>query len=303
MKPLTHYLFLPALFICMFSFFIHASDKILIITHAFNRPDFIEIQNKTFKAFLEDDYEFIVFNDARDTNIRTEIHTICRKLNLQCINIPQGIHRLPYLPRANYEHFNDPSCRASHAIQYSLDIWGFDHPGIVAIIDSDMFLIKKFSIKKHLEGYDLFGCQQSRQDRNVNIVYLWNGLVFMNMKTLPNRKTLNWNCGPVEGQHTDTGGFTHYYLKNNPSVRTKFYACIRIEQLPKDTEDLKKLGYSNSTIQFIQQNPHWMEFHADSNFLHYRAGGGWVGHQSAAYHAEKTRILNNFINTIINNKV
>lgn len=273
---------------------INASEKVLIITHAYNRPDFIEIHDKTFKAFLEDDYEFVVFNDARNKDIRKKIQDMCRKLNLRCIDIPQAIHDKPYLPRQRGENFNDPCVRCANVVQYSLDVLGFDYPGIVAIIDSDMFLMKKFSIKKHLEGYDLFGCYQSR----AHVEYVWNGLVFMNMKTLPNRKTMSWNSGTIEGQAVDVGGYLYYYLKNNPSLRASLYSNIHIEDLPTDVESLRQLGYDAPTIRFIKQNPHWMEFHVENHFLHYRAGGNWAN-QSAAYHAEKTRILNDFINTII----
>ena len=38
--------------------------KVLIYTYAYNRPDFIEIQHKTFQKFLKDDYEFVVFDDG-----------------------------------------------------------------------------------------------------------------------------------------------------------------------------------------------------------------------------------------------
>ena len=46
-------------------------QKILIITHNYNRPDFIEIQSATFKKFLQDDYEYVVFNDVQMKMSRT----------------------------------------------------------------------------------------------------------------------------------------------------------------------------------------------------------------------------------------
>ena len=38
--------------------------KVLIFTYSYNKPEFIELQYKTFKKFLLDDHELIVFNDA-----------------------------------------------------------------------------------------------------------------------------------------------------------------------------------------------------------------------------------------------
>ncbi len=57
------------------------SSKILIITHAHNRPEFIPLQDVTFKEFLKDDYEFVVFNDARDEKIDKEIFETYNQLS------------------------------------------------------------------------------------------------------------------------------------------------------------------------------------------------------------------------------
>ena len=37
-----------------------------IVTAVVNNPDFIEIQYHTLKKYFKGDYEFIVFNDAKD---------------------------------------------------------------------------------------------------------------------------------------------------------------------------------------------------------------------------------------------
>jgi len=64
------YLFLTILL----TLFTNPKDKVLVLTCAFNRPDFIELQYKTFKAFLNDDYEFVVFNDANNRSTYLKIH-------------------------------------------------------------------------------------------------------------------------------------------------------------------------------------------------------------------------------------
>ena len=52
--------FLIAL-VCFFS--LEARDRVLMITHAYNEPEFIRMQAETFKKFMKDDYEFVVFNN------------------------------------------------------------------------------------------------------------------------------------------------------------------------------------------------------------------------------------------------
>ena len=71
------------------------TPKVLIFTYAHNRPDFIEIQHKTFEKFLQDDYEFVVWNDANNNNMSKNIENMSKKYNIRCIRIPQEIHDRP----------------------------------------------------------------------------------------------------------------------------------------------------------------------------------------------------------------
>jgi len=283
---------------------------VLVITHAYLRPDFIEIQDKTFKKFLKDDYEFIVFNDARNQSLRKEITAICNKLNLRCIEIPQAIHDRPYLKRFPHEDRNNACARCANVVQYSLNELGFKYNGLVAIIDSDMFLIKDFSIANFMANHDIAGIPQSRG----NIHYLWNGIVFFNMNTLPDKETMDFNCGIINGNPVDVGGYTYYYFQKHPEVRKKEinltyphnFACAQCLKNCQDfacthnTEFLKQNNFHDArVIAFIQNGPPNMEFTLDRTFIHYRGGGNWDG-QSAEYHRNKTKILLDFINSITN---
>src|ERR1700684_2505146 len=68
------------------------ANKVLIITHSYCRPDFIELHHKTFKAFLKNDYEYVVFNDASDPHLKRKIEKTCEKLGIRCIRVPQELH-------------------------------------------------------------------------------------------------------------------------------------------------------------------------------------------------------------------
>src|SRR6185312_17253545 len=94
--------------------------NVLIITHSFNRPDFIEIQDKTFKKFLKDDYIFVVFNDAPQEEVSHQITQTCNTLNLPCVRIPQSIHDAPYLERLPVEDYHHPVVRCANVVQFSL---------------------------------------------------------------------------------------------------------------------------------------------------------------------------------------
>lgn len=168
------------------------ANPVRIFTHVCNRPEFIEWQYLTFKKFMRDDYIFTVFNDAKDPGMAQRMVDMCKRYNIECIRIPQEIHSRPYLNRLPGEDYQSSCARCANVVQYSLDTVGFNYDGIVMIIDSDMFLTHPFSVKEFMTGYDIAAVPQSR---NNDVHYLWNGLVFMDMRTLPNKRTLN--CPPA----------------------------------------------------------------------------------------------------------
>lgn len=285
---------------------ISAQAEVLIFSYAYNRPDFIEIQYKTLQKFFLDDYRLIVFNDAPGEDMAQKIFNVCAHYNIQCIRIPQEIHTQPYLPRLPRENCQHPTCRNCNVVQYSLNNVGFDHDDIVMLLDSDMFLIKPFSVREFLNGYDLGGFKPFWAE----FEYLWIGLVFLDMKTLPNKRTLTFNCGEIDGIPVDAGGHSHFYLKNNPEanlhVLDHFYSedlhcasCKHTDQpvCTHNTEMLRSVGLDTDFIDFIQA-ANRVEFYHHASFLHYRSGTNW-NHQSAHYHQMKTDALNRYIASIM----
>lgn len=325
-KILFKYAFLTLKYLLFSISCVANQAKVLLITHSYNRPDFIETQCKTFKKFLKDEYEFIVFNDAREPSIRKQIHAVCQSLDITCIEIPQDIHDRPYLFRLPEEDFNHSCVRCANVVQYSLNIAGFKHNGIVAIIDSDMFLVKNFSINEYIKNYDIVGIQAP----NRSIQHLWNGIVFFNMNTLPNKETINFNCGRINNAPVDVGGYTYYYFEKYPHIKvlyadhiyingdeeyndatfcnqfgTENYAllcdnCKSTQRLncTHNTENLEKLKFDKHQIKLIQAGPERIEFLMDNTFFHYRSGGNW-NNKSAEFHTHKTKIFKQFIQDIL----
>jgi hypothetical protein len=274
-----------------------ASEKVLILTYSYNRPEFIEWQFHAFKKFLQDDYEIVVFNDACDVAICHQIEEVCRKLGITCMRVPQR------------HTSNAPSCRHQDAIMYSMQTSGFHYNGIVCMFDSDMFLIKPFSIIEFLRGYDIAAWGQYRPH---NVYYLFPGVVFLDMRTLPNKETMSWAGGTINGSACDTGGNMHYYLKDNPHIRrrtmnsmifcnkateeqveswipivesTLWFRSTRKSKWVYDdgenktnskgicsTDELSKFGLNETAIRLLKSDlPGSCQFLLDGTFYHYRA--------------------------------
>lgn len=277
-----------------------ADDKVLIITHSYCRPDFIELHDKTFKAFLKDDYEYVVFNDAPNHAMQREIEQTCAKINVRCIRVPQELHA----------QRNDPGARHIHGLMHSMNTVGFDHDGIVFIIDSDMFLFKPFSVHEYLGDNHIAGQKDVRPHVGpVEVTYMTPLLIFINMKKAPNKRSINFDGGVVNGHACDVGGHLHYYLQDTPDLRIKYLPgkCVTELAEKNNEQQLRSLGYDEITAAWVTSlknyfdpsDPHRLQFHGDGNFLHYVAGGSnWNG-RSQAYHNKKTRIINNFIDQMI----
>lgn len=274
------------LLLLLFSIHIHA--KVLIITHAYNKPEFIEWQTRCFKKFLLDDYEFVVFNDAPPGPMHDSIVAMCAQLHLQCIPIPQEIHNHP---QEEIYWETDPAAtgtkRHTDGIQYSFDLIGYNHPGPVILIDSDLFIIKPFSAEKSLEHFDIVSLVRApliSNPRAAPIMHLWPGFSLLAMDRLPNKQTLDYKCGNINGHIVDTGGYTYHYLKNNPSVRflsigemtldQRFhYRSLSHKPISERLIDFVNMGFDSREIPWLLKYPNLnVEFFFYAHFLHYGEG-------------------------------
>ncbi len=289
-------------------------SHVLIITHNYVRPDLIELQAKTFKKFLKDPYTFVVFNDANNGEMCQQIDAICKQMEVQCIRVPQEIHSQPYLPRETGPYFNIYNYRHVDCIQYSLDMLGFDHDGIVLIIDSDAFLIRPFSIEKYMEDKDI----SARENRPSHGAFYFSPIIcFLKMNQLPDKRSLNFNCGRLDGHKiADSGGYTYYYWQKHPELKIEPVNILYSHQLylgdnhlgiaPNNaisiTEKIayyNKLGFNDYEIKFLLKEPDTFEFYLDHYFIHFR-GGSTV----ATKEIQKLQLFRELINdAMLNNNL
>jgi hypothetical protein len=251
--------------------------KVKIYTHAYNRPDFIPLQQRNFSSLFKDDFEYIVFNNAVDKNNDLKIKEVCEQIGVRCIDIE----------KRKLEH---PSISHAAAIDWSFHEYiKHDTNTIAVILDSDMFMINEFSIIDYLYGYDIAAIIQNR-----HITYLGPAIMFFNLDTLPNKNEMSFMCGDIEGARADVGGRLYYWLKNNPELKIRYMSTNGI------------ICLKNNNLQFIPKNL-IQEYDEDyqfgvieKTFLHYRKGSNWNS-KSNEFHKKKTIFLERFL-TIVNEK-
>lgn len=277
-----------------------------IVTAVVNNVDYIEIQYYTLKKYFKGDYEFIVFNDAKDfpdlTNngdisIKYNIIELCKNLNIKCINIPNDNHKIN----------KDPAIRCADSMNYILD-YQKKNPDKYLILDSDMFLIDNFDINK----YSNYDCAIVLQNRNDSINYIWNGIYYFDMFKIKNNNMLNWNISP----HCDVGGMMQYWLKEQfvnvyiPTVNelrwsdkniifhtNNIYFIKHLWSLSWDETELPKNLKDKNLIEFLK-NDHrnigdkfFCEIY-DDVFFHYRAGGNWRNEDYNLYKKSTLQLKN-----------
>ena len=293
----------------------------LVFTTAFNRPDFIKMQHDLLEKFLEDDFEYVVFSDANNESMASEIRRVCEELGIKHHRVPQVIHDIPYLPRYDHLPLHNPNVRHCNAVQYAWDHYIVHHKGPVLLLDSDLFPIRPISAKELLNGSNIGGLCLGTSDASTGLVYSYISILFamFDMETLPFPESICFGCGilPNTQASVDSGGHTHYYLsKWRDSLNIKavsylpgyeFYCPYsyipdngQSKTIPDEEiiADLQRRGFNKNEINLALKKPYTIELLADNHFLHYRCGSNYEKY-GEDHILNKTKILADFFEAIL----
>jgi hypothetical protein len=229
---------------------------IKIYTAVVNRPEFIELQAKTFKKFIKNKFEFTVLDDSIDRAMTQRISEACKKAKVNYIKIPPEVHNVS----RQGVFIGSYACAAGLQWAYNTLFRGTKNE--VMWLDSDMFLYEPLDIKKYLSDCSLSGLPQQRD----HIKYFWNGLLFFNMKSLPDAE-IDFFPQPVDQIPTDVGGPLYYFF--NEHEKTLLKPIKHTSHLERDTvSHLPKWSPEGYDYAFK------MEILMDK-FLHYGSGTNW----------------------------
>lgn len=263
---------------------IAAQAPVLFFTCVYNNPKFIELQHKTFKAFMQVPYRYVVFDDGKDGHMSQTNAATCSKHGIEYVRMPQRLHQ-SYLP----------NIRHTDTIHYALSTLCSNYDGLVVLLDADMFLINPFNPYDYMGNYAFIGGEQTRGEGEKKVVYIAPTLVFFDMTKLPNKETLNFSPGEILGNHCDVGGYMYYYLKNNPSLNYRLFVAKSTHWFPQNVAAIRQLGINSYLASFIIGEKYGFELHGDHNFMHYYAGGSNWPQYSAEYLQQKDRIFYGFM--------
>lgn len=263
---------------------------ISVICTTFNQPDFLEYQYKLSKKFIEDEFEFFVYDNSTNSNLENKFKNICQGNNIRYFKVPSN--------------GGNPSQRAGFSLNYALDHNYDYYNNNIAVLDSDLFPISKINFSKHLKNVDIYGRGQIRPlpsetgsdyaihknlldevRKNYNdicngintsiynhIYYFSNQYVILNMKNLKDFNNNNrFLPGSVNGITGDCGAYLHdYILKNNIT-----HQSVGIEYMPEIKKDSNIYQYARNELSILENG--YSEL-IDESLLHFRSGSNWQGH-------------------------
>lgn len=292
------------------------SAKVRLLTFHFNKPELISLQHRAFQKFMQDDYELIVFNDAKTGELEAAIKMECDKCGIKCVRYEQEWHSLNALNDQVLKWQQDPtvvkmpyffafsreeiaqqaSVRHCHVIQYALEGFGYEHDDIVAIVDGDLFPVRPISLRHMMQNTPIVASMKPEVDIN----YFWVTFIAMDMRKLPDKRELTLSLGCVNGVMHDSGAYSYFYIKSHPEVRYKGFSVINSAQVNAlDSETLKnQYGFNAEEcelIRLVTQNGEDVDFQIEGHFLHMRGSHNeWrMQRKQAEVTAFFERLLNN----------
>ena len=254
---------------------------------------FIKIQYLSLKKFLKNDFEFIVFNDAKafndytndgDLTIRQKVIDVCNELNVTCINLNNDIHIT--IPSGSYRH----SMTLNEILKYQLS-----NPDKYLLLDADMLLIDYLDIDKYQNKSAVL-----LQERDGGVKYAWPGLFYFDTTITTNLELFNWFMNPGI---SDSGGMSEIWLKTQISDGETFPSTFDLRWKRDDDYNTSKIYFikhlwsltwnedelpdnfkdNDDLITFLKNDKRnkdgkiFCEIY-DDVFLHYRGGGcNWMG--------------------------
>lgn len=263
--------------------------KVRLLTFHFNKPELIALQHRAFKKFMQDDYELIVFNDAKTSELEASIKAECERCGIKCVRYQQEWHslnpltdqvlkwreynaELPHqLMGSREEIAHQASARHCHVIQYALEKFGYDHDDIVAIVDGDLFPIRPISIRKLMQDTPIVASMKPE----VDISYFWVTFIAMDMPKVPDKRELSLSLDCINGVVHDSGAHSYFYIKSHPEVPYKGFSVINSGQVSSLDQATLKSQYGFSAeecelMRVVTQNGEDIDFQIGGQFLHMR---------------------------------
>jgi len=255
-----------------------------IATVAYNKPEFIEYQYRSLKKFIKNEFDFIVYDNTVNAQIKKEVYAECKRLEIQVVGVP--------------DNSGGDSTRAGASLDYALNDIRKKLYAYVMLIDSDVFLVDYYDAVGSLYDCDLLG----RYWNIEHIFYYTNHFIQLQLFKFPVDKNLSFAPVITDSIQLDCGGALYSYLRDYPEIRhnaikvipRNFITVGNIERYQVLNKNKLLLDFFKSECSIFENRSNFSELFQDV-FIHLRAGSNWI-----SVDANKQKLRENNLYKLIN---
>lgn len=253
-----------------------------IYSFAVNDKFPLDIMHRYFKKYMKEDFIFTIFNDADNPQMENNINTICSFNNINCVRVPQHIHKI----------HNPSECYAStlnwavhkYAVQYNRN-------DIVVLIHSDIFPICDTSMSDLIGNNIVASTAEFRLMDGKGISYLYPAFTIVNMNLLSNPQELDFGLAPG----LDVGGKTQDFI-------TKYTNLVKFLPNHQISYFMRTLNENESLAQYFKKDLEISQAHglssgwvSEGGMYHYMAGSQWNAGDKSTFAAGHQKRMDLFL--------
>lgn len=236
--------------------------KISFFSFAVNTSFPIDVAYRAFQKYMKEDFEYIIFNDAYQSQMEKDINTICEFNKIKCVRVPQTIHQV-----------QNPSVCYSSTVNWAIRDYAVKNDcDIIVIMHSDIFPIGEVSINEILGDYTIASTVEFRKIGDSGFTYLYPALSVIHMQKLKKLGVKELDFGLASG--FDCGGLTKDFLikyPNDVKLLPNYQASYFLATLDPNESLAKYFKEDLEITRAAGLSSGWLCF----NYYHYIAGSGW----------------------------
>ena len=256
-------------------------------------PDLLETQLASFKKYMQEDFEFVVFNSERlshDLGKAQGVTKACQSLGITVVEVLRdpaienvwlrgegAVSQRPLFSEEGRYTKGLGGDMFNYSLQWAWEKVITKEQGPICFCHSDIFLMEPINLSNYLLDKPLCFLPLSE------LSYIWEAMLLADIPKLPLPETMLWFPGVVEGKWHDTGGPTYHWLQAHPEVP---YTYIGEVHVPDDPN-----------VDFHPSRYTFFEMPDGKKVFHYQSGSRWFtdmptyknfsAEKSDDYHAKK----------------
>ncbi len=234
-----------------------AGCGLCLVTVTYNKPDLTRIQAGLVKRNVADTgYVRLILDNSSKRSSRAAIRQTCREAGIEYVPVPRFFHffLLPHL----FFYGISEGMALNWFCQKVLPVL---RPERLAIIDHDIFPLRKYSFVSHLGGKPFYGVDRPRATG----WYLWPGLAIFDCRQM---RKWGFNFMPcfVKGAYFDTGGGNYETIFSHYDRQDEMFAAVKTERYAYGKDDAPLNIYHRDCVQIVDHA--WLHLINGSNYAH-----------------------------------